>query len=131
MFSACLLGIREIGQVGASPYLGGLFENLVVVEAMKSFYNRGAEADLFYFRDSNGLEVDLLAGGQERILPIEIKASRTFSPDFCKNFPKLQALSPRIASGIVVYAGEREEEFKGSRIVNFVGTGKEIRASLC
>jgi uncharacterized protein len=128
--AAYLLGLREPGQVGMSPYLGGLFENLVVLEALKSFYNRGAEADLYFFRDSSGLEADLLAGGFERLIPLEIKASRTFAPDFCKNFPKLQSLNDKIGSGIVVYSGEREQDYKGSHIVNFADTGNTITASL-
>jgi hypothetical protein len=128
--AAYLLGLRESEQVGISPYLGGLFENLVVSEALKSFYNRGAEADLFFFRDSGGLEADLLAGGFEKLIPLEIKASRTFAPDFCKNFSKLQALNGKIGPGIVVYAGDRELDYKGSRIINFTDTGKTITASL-
>jgi hypothetical protein len=121
-----LLGIREPSQAGLGPYLGGLFENLVVLEALKSFYNRGADAELFFFRDSGGLEIDLLAGSFEKLLPIEIKASRTFSPEFCKNFSKLQALSGKIGPGLVVYSGEREQEFHGSRIVNFIDTAKAL-----
>jgi predicted AAA+ superfamily ATPase len=124
--AAYLLGIREADQIGVSPSLGGLFENLVVVEALKSFFNRGVESDLFFFRDSSGLEADLIVGGHAKLIPLEIKASRSFSPEFCKRFPKLQALSPEMGSGIVVYAGDREESFKGSQVVNFVGTGKAI-----
>ncbi|MGA2545205.1 MAG: ATP-binding protein [Rectinemataceae bacterium] len=128
--AAYLLGIREPNQVGIGPYLGGLFENLVVMEALKAFYNRGAEAELFFFRDSGGLEVDLLAGSFEKLTPLEIKASRTFSPDFCKNFSKLRALSGKIGSGLVVYAGERNQDFQGSRVVNFVDAGKAMTESL-
>jgi uncharacterized protein len=117
--AAHLLGIREPAQIGLSPSLGGLFENLVVVEALKSFYNRGEEADLYFFRDSGGLEADLLVGKRESLVPIEIKASRTFSPEFCKNLPKLQALSPKMTGGIVAYAGDREQEFRGVRVVDY------------
>jgi len=125
--AAYLLGIREAAQAAVSPSLGGLFENLVVVEALKSFHNRGVEADLFFYRDSGGLEADLLASMRERLIPLEIKASRTFSPEFCKGFPRLKALSPKIAEGIVVYAGDREQDFKGSRVVNFVHTAAALQ----
>ena len=118
------LGILEASFIvfRMPPY----FENLVVSEAFKSFYNSGAEAELFFFRDSGGLEVDLLVGGFERLTPIEIKSSRTFSPDFCRNFSKLRALSGKIGPGIVVYAGDRNLDFQGSRILNFVDAGDAI-----
>lgn len=128
--AAYLLGIREIGHIAVSPSLGGLFENLIVVEALKSFYNRGAESELYFFRDSSGLEVDLLAGRAGKLVPVEIKASRTFSPEFCKSISKLQSLNPGIGNGIVVYAGEREQDFKGSQVVNFLGSGRALTQAL-
>jgi predicted AAA+ superfamily ATPase len=124
--AAYLLGIREPSQVGLGPYLGGLFENLVVAEALKHFYNLGAEPELYFFRDSSGLEADPCVGGFQKLLPIEIKASRTFTPDFCKIFPKLRALNDRIAPGLVIYAGDREQDFLGNRVANFMDTSRVI-----
>jgi predicted AAA+ superfamily ATPase len=124
--AAYLLGIREPSQVGLGPYLGGLFENLVVAEALKHFYNHGIEPEISFFRDSGGLEADLCIGGFQKLIPIEIKASRTFSPDFCKSFPKLRALNAKIAPGLVIYAGDREQDFMGNRVANFIDTGRVI-----
>lgn len=124
--AAYLVGIREAGQIAASPHLGGLFENMAVVEALKTRFNRGEEADLFFFRDSRGLEVDLLASGHESLRPIEIKASRSFSPDFCSGIAKLQALSDKVGPGSVIYAGDREEDFLGHQILNFIDTKRAL-----
>jgi hypothetical protein len=120
--AAYLLGIRDARQVGAHPGLGGLFENLVIVEAYKAFYNRGEDTQLYFFRDSNGLEADLIVGDGGKLLPIEIKASRTFSPEFCKGLVKIRGLDPKIQNGAVVYSGEREQDFQGCRIANFRNT---------
>ena len=128
--AAYLLGIREPNQAGIGPYLGSLFENLVIVEALKARYNRGDDAGLFFFRDSGGLEVDLLVDGFEKLIPAEIKASRTFSPDFCRSLDKLRSLNTKIAPGLVIYAGDRDQNYQGNRIVSFMDTAKAITESL-
>jgi len=128
--AAYLLGVREPNQAGVGPYLGALFENLVVMEALKARYNRGEDASLYFFRDSGGLEVDLLVDGFERLIPIEIKASRTFSPDFCRSLDKLRSLNPKIGPGLVVYAGDRGQDYQGNRVVPFMDTGSTIIESL-
>lgn len=55
-----LLGIRSPEQISRDPLVGSIFENIVVTECLKARYNRGDIPDLYFFRDSNGREVDLL-----------------------------------------------------------------------
>lgn len=121
--AAWLLGIAAPDHVGTGPYLGGLFENLVVVEALKTRLNKGKESNLYFFRDNNGLEADMLVQEHSSLIPVEIKASMTFSPDFAKAFPRLRKASDRIQTGFVVYAGDLETDFQGNRIINFTNTG--------
>jgi len=123
---AYLLGIREVGQIATHPLLGGLFENLVVAEALKARLNKGEEPGLYFFRDNNGLEADLVSENAAGLTPIEIKASRTFSPDFCKAFPHLQKIDKAFGPGLVIYAGDQETEFQGAHVRNFWGAGLEI-----
>ena len=78
------------------PCLGGLFENLVVVEALKARFNRGEESNLYFFRDNDGLEADLLMSEHDALTPIEIKASMTFAPAFVKNLARLKKTSAKI-----------------------------------
>ena len=122
---AYLLGIREVGQIATHPLLGGLFENLVVAEALKTRLNKGEEPGLYFFRDNNGLEADLIIENAAGLTPIEIKASRTFSPDFCKAFPHLQKIDKAFGPGLVIYAGDQETEFKGAHVRNFLKIGTE------
>lgn len=121
--AAWLLGITEPDHVAAGPFLGGLFENMVVVEALKARLNSGKESNLYFFRDNNGLEADLLLAEHNALIPIEIKASMTFSPDFAKAFPRLRKASDRMQAGYVVYAGDLESDFQGNHIINFEKTG--------
>ncbi len=117
-----LLGLREPAQVGMGPFLGALFENLVVVEALKARFNKGEEANLYFWRDNNGLESDLVIPAGDGLIPVEIKASMTFSPDFAKSLPRLRKTSNKVRPGFIVYAGDLEADFEGNRFINFTHT---------
>ncbi|MCB1827567.1 MAG: ATP-binding protein, partial [Coxiellaceae bacterium] len=55
-----LLGIQEPEQIETHPLRGMLFENLVYTELKKLHYNRGKEANFYFYRDSNQIEIDLM-----------------------------------------------------------------------
>lgn len=58
---------------------GALYETFVINEIIKSYYNSGKDLDMYFYRDSNGSEVDLLFYQNGTIYPIEIK--KTSSPN--------------------------------------------------
>ena len=64
---------------------GALFENLVILELLKQRFNNGVPQDIWFFRDSNHNEVDVVAEN-ELLQWVEIKSVRTFSPDFINTF---------------------------------------------
>ncbi len=118
--ASSLLGIRELSQVARDPLFGGLFENLVVAEALKARLNRGETPDLYYWRDRHGLEVDLLAPSGGRMLPIEIKSSATFHSSLASNLSKFQTLgSEEVIAPTVVYSGSDIPSANGIRFANF------------
>jgi len=119
--AAHLLGIETPAQMNRDPLLGNLFENMVVIEAIKTRYNAGKSAQLFFFRNSNGLEVDLLVGQQRKIIPYEIKSGRTLDIKHTLNIKKfISAYPDDIAElGGVIYSGETVESFKGYTFRNF------------
>ena len=117
-----LLGIRETSHVSNGPFLGQLFENVVIMEALKRRHNSGEDTNLYFYRDNSGLEADIIIDFFDHVLPVEIKASQTFSKDFFSELVRLGKVSPHIQPGIVIYAGDLESEFKGMRAVNFKKT---------
>lgn len=123
---ASLLGIHNVEQVSRDPLLGGLFENMVVVEALKAQMNRGETPELYYWRDRHGLEVDLLVPKNRRIQPIEIKSSFTYHQSLAANLEKFCALSGDCESPTVVYCGDTVPSAKGIVFRNY----SEISASL-
>ncbi|HNV72271.1 MAG TPA: ATP-binding protein, partial [Candidatus Ozemobacteraceae bacterium] len=58
--AAMLLGIETTDQMSRDPLRGHLFENFVIMEALKHRYNRGQRSNLSFFRDATGNEVDLI-----------------------------------------------------------------------
>ncbi|MBU0974876.1 ATP-binding protein [Patescibacteria group bacterium] len=110
---ACrLLGINSPTQLKTHYLLGGLFENMVIMEVMKHFSNNGIPGKLFFFRDSNGQEVDLVIDQGLKQIPIEIKSSGTFNTDFYKGLKywrNLMADSKEATTdhGFVIYTGEQ------------------------
>ena len=77
------------------------FETFVVGEILKSYLNAGKEPDLYYYRDIDRKEVDLLMTGPNRIYPIEImKAKSPSAPD--RNFPVLNKLGLPVMPGLIL-----------------------------
>ena len=105
---ACwLLGLRHPEQVERDPLRGALFENFVVIEALKDRFNAGESGELYFYRDSGGNEVDLLVPDGRRFRAIEIKAGATVNPDYFRGLRAFAAHQPQAeGGGSVVYGGE-------------------------
>ena len=103
---AChLLGLRHSKELDNYHSWGALFENFIIMEFYKSIANLGLNYPLYYWRDSNGIEIDLIIDKGTDFIPIEIKASQSFQKDFTKNIKKIQELSMSRNKGYVVYQG--------------------------
>lgn len=116
---AYLLGIRNPNQVSRDPLIGALFENLVVLECLKARTNRGKLPDLYFFRDSNGNEVDLLAPVGRRLQVAEIKSAATFSVDMLKGLRRMQTTTDIVARALLIYSGEARRLGDGIEAVPF------------
>ena len=125
--AAWMLGIETPEQVARDPLFGGLFENMVVMEALKSRFNAGEMPDLYFLRDSQGLEADLLfRKSHNELIPIEIKGGMTWNKDFCRNLLKLRKLSDKFVSGYVIYSGDLTPEIDGIKYLNFKNTASAV-----
>ena len=106
--AAWLLGIRDTAQMAFHPSRGALFENLVFLECMKDRLHCGLPADLHFWRDSAGLEVDLLREQNGLLHPIEIKSGQTIASDFFDGLRRWGILSGDSASEAwLVYGGDK------------------------
>ncbi|MPM89130.1 hypothetical protein SDC9_136238 [bioreactor metagenome] len=121
-----LLEIDSAAKVARDPLLGGLFENMVVLEALKARYNAGKQAELYFFRVQNRLEVDLILNEGRTLTPIEIKAGMTYDPSFANNLREFMKTAKDYINPTVLYGGEPSNVINGIAFDNFKNTAKVI-----
>jgi predicted AAA+ superfamily ATPase len=117
--AAWLLDIETPAQVARDPLMGNLFENMVVVEALKARLNAGRMPNLYFYRDAKGHEVDLILREARHVKPIEIKAAMTFSSDMTRGLAHFRKRYPESSPSTIVYAGDLETESEDMHLLNF------------
>lgn len=100
---AYLTGIETYAQFAQGPLAGPLFENYVVANILKNELHRKTHANLFYFRTSSGLEVDLIVDRSTTREFIEIKMNSTFNFHWLK---PMEALMQPEDKGFLLYTGQ-------------------------
>ncbi len=113
-----LLGINSTDHLARHPLRGHIFETWVVSEAIKQKWNRGRRAQLHFWRDSTGLEIDLLEEESPTSFRAwEIKSGETFSSDWFKPIKKIAALDSHLTSAGVVYGGDKSSQRSDGNVV--------------
>lgn len=121
---AWLLGIRDATTMETHAARGALFETWVVSEFIKHRFNAGWPADLYFWRDNVGHEIDLLYETPRGLQAIEIKSGGTFADDWlgpCRVWTKFaadEALEP-----ILVFGGDQSHERENCRVVSWRALG--------
>ena len=86
---------------------GAIFENYVVSEIVKSYYNAGKEPYLYYYRDKDAREIDVIMESDGRLHPIEIKKSASPNNGMIKAFSLLdKATVPRGVGAVICMKNE-------------------------
>jgi hypothetical protein len=124
--AAYLLGLTGTDQIRRDPCRGGLFENLVIMDIYKSLVNTGQEPDLYFFRDTNGNEVDLLIARGRELIPVEIKSSETYAPDFVRGIEYFKKTAGQDLKGLVIYAGDRGQQIGSNKLCGFAEAGRAV-----
>lgn len=118
---ACyLLDIESPKQLSRDKIRGCIFENFIVLEILKHRFNQGLENGVFFYRDSNQNEVDILLKQEGEITAIEVKSSLTYTTEFEKSLKKIQDyVKIPVAKKIIVYAGDFENTAGDIKVVNY------------
>lgn len=118
---ACnLLGINSAEQLDTHFLRGGLFENMVINQFIKDGLNNGQNPDLTFWRDSTGLEVDLVETTGVDQHGYEIKSGSTFSATFFDGLKKWGALSGTPESlRTVIYTGSESLITSNGNVISF------------
>lgn len=103
------LGNSSVKQLINSNKWGNMFENCVISEIMKQNTFLPKKANMYFWRTSNGAEVDLIIEWDKVLIPVEIKSSIKISPISIRglvDFMKLHT-NKQIPFGVVLYRGEK------------------------
>ena len=100
-----LIGIEHAGQIATHPLRGALFENAVVAEALKHRFNSGRQANLSFYRDSRGLECDLLYETGYGLGAVEIKSGATIVSDYFQGLNRVRNALSNVFSTAIIYGG--------------------------
>jgi uncharacterized protein len=108
--AAWLLNIRSADQLARDPLWGHLFENFIVIEALKDQWHFGQTQALHHYRSATGQEVDLLLADGAKVHAIEVKAGATVNPDMFKGLRQFAHDYPEaLLSGRVIYGGNASQ----------------------
>lgn len=121
---AFLLGLEEPHQIRRDPLVGNIFENLVIIECLKSKLNQGKLPNLYFFRDQKGNEVDLLFQKESSLAAVEIKSSATFSMHLLVNLKKIKTTITKVKNTYLIYNGEDKALSTGECVLNFHTTSQ-------
>lgn len=118
---ACyLLDIETPQQLDRDKMRGAIFENMIVMEAIKHRYNMGLEGGVFFYRDSNQNEVDLLIKQEGELTAIEVKSSMTYSSSFEKTLTQIEGwIKTPISKKAIVYSGDFENSSGDIILINY------------
>ena len=118
---ACyLLDIETPQQLDRDKMRGAIFENMIVMEAIKHRYNMGLKGGVFFYRDSNQNEVDLLIKQEGELTAIEVKSSMTYSSSFEKTLTQIEGwIKHPISKKAIVYSGDFENSSGDINLINY------------
>lgn len=125
--AAWLVGITAHRHVATHPLRGNLFENLVVLEMLKSIHNMGGKPDLHFYRDSAGHEADVVLEHGGRMMLVEIKSAATIASDAMRSIAAIQrTLGERVSGSALIYGGDEAQRRRDFDVVPFT----DVRAWL-
>ena len=103
---------------------GAIFETWVVSETLKHRFNRGLTADLYFWRDNHGLEVDLVYEQGQRLQAVECKSGTTYSADWLAPVRRWRAsVGAEAADPVLVYGGATSQARADHQVLSWQQLG--------
>ena len=127
---ACyLLDIESEKQLERDKMRGNIFENLIVMECIKHRLNQGKEANCYFYRDSNGCEVDVMMKQDGAFWALEVKSAMTYSKSFEQHIQNIDSwTSTPVRKRAIVYTGDFENTSGEINLINYKHLNEIISA---
>ncbi|HEY9054835.1 MAG TPA: ATP-binding protein [Rectinemataceae bacterium] len=118
-----LAGLRNVEALEEGPLGGPVFENFVIAEILKGSLHRGRDLEAHFFRESNGLEADLVLQDREAgtTFVLDIKSGKTAKESFLAPLERIATMlsakrqptgaCPDAIRNAVIYRGEDKPEW--------------------
>lgn len=118
--AAYLLDIDSPQVLNRDKMRGHLFENMVIIDYIKNAFNNGINGGFYFYRDSNGNEIDFMIKKGSKYDCFEIKSSSTFHQDFMKGLKSFENAFPELVrEKKIIYSGENMPVINGVSILNY------------
>jgi len=115
-----LLGLRQSSDLDNQVLTGSLFENLIVAELYKRNYHLNQLRDYWFWRDSNGHEIDLLTRRGGGLDIFEIKSSQTIMPRLIKGMEYFDQISSgQVKNKTLIYGGNDNQDRTEYKVRNW------------
>jgi predicted AAA+ superfamily ATPase len=86
----------------SGAFSGAIFETYIVSEILKSYWHNGITPAIYFYRDKEKREVDIILEENGKLYPLEIKQKSNPGSDDIKNFDVLAKFGKEIAPGGVI-----------------------------
>lgn len=122
---ACnLLNIKSAQELSLHFAKGGLVESFIIADFYKQYYNIDQRPALYFWRDYAGNEVDCVVEKALTLYPVEIKAGKTISQDYFKQFSYWQeTINGPIENNFVVYGGNQNAAWSNASVLSWQNSG--------
>ena len=110
-----LMNIRDAETLALHSQRGAIFETYVVSEFVKTCMNAGVEPPLYFWRDSQGHEIDLMVENGEDLFPVEIKSGQTVNGSMFDGLNFWRKLSG-VGKGMLCYGGNESYDRNGFNV---------------
>lgn len=96
---------------------GAILENFVVSEIVKSYQNCGREPFIYYYRDKDTKEIDILLEDSGNLYPIEIKKTATPQSQLTRVFSVIDKATLERGTGAVLCTTDRLSAFDSQNLI--------------
>lgn len=105
----------EVAESGAMS--GALLENFTVSEIVKGYQNAGLEPYLYFYRDRDAKEIDVILEGDGKLCPLEIKKTATPDKRIVRTFGVIDKSPLQLGTGAVLCMAEQLGAFDGENLI--------------
>lgn len=118
--ASSLLGLKNSTHILQYHSMGSLFENMIISDILKKYYNEGEIPSIYYWRDKTGREVDLILEYKNKTKVIEIKAGKTVNENFFSGINLWNKMSKNMSSeAYLIYGGDKNQKRSIAQILSW------------